>query len=204
MKLDRTFYTREDVVQIARDLIGKLIVSKINGFTTSAVIIETEAYAGAIDRASHAWNNRRTARTEIMFGNGGMAYIYLCYGIHHLFNFVTGEAGLPHAVLLRGIYPMTGLDVMEKRTGKVFREKGFGDGPGKASKALGLHVGLNGEDLIKGKIYVEDIGLNVEDNDLLIGPRIGVDYAGEDARLPYRFLLTNLKGIKKPPKIWEV
>ena len=186
MKLNRSFYTREDVVQIARELIGKVIFTKFNNEITAGIIIETEAYEGVTDRASHAFGNRWTARTEVMYANGGVAYVYLCYGIHSLFNIVTNKQDIPHAVLIRGIYPLEGLDVMKKRTGKLNLNRGSGSGPGKVSKILGIHYTHSGIDLLGDEIWLEDRGLVLND-DMMTGTRIGVDYAGQDALLPYRF-----------------
>ena len=197
MKLDKDFYLRDDVVEIARDLIGKVIMTNINGFITSGIVSETEAYAGISDKASHAYNNRRTARTQVMYNEGGIAYIYLCYGIHHLFNFVTNGINVPHAVLLRGIIPLQGIDVMMKRCGKKHASKPFTDGPGKLTEALGIKTSLNGEDLTTGQIWVEDEGFQIGEDLIYCGPRVGVDYAGEDALLPYRFLLKDQEKIKK-------
>ncbi len=189
MKLTQEFYTRESVTQIARELLGKIIFTQINGKLTGGMITETEAYAGVTDKASHAYNNRRTKRTEIMYSKGGVAYIYLCYGVHHLFNFVTNQKDIPHAVLLRGIFPVTGISEMENRTGKKFQISGFSDGPGKLSKALGISIIYSGENLERNRIWVEDHEINILDGDINIGPRIGVFYSGEDAFLPYRYLL---------------
>ena len=199
MKLQRDFYQQEDVVSIARELLGKVIFSKIDNSVTAGMITETEAYAGAVDRASHAYGNRRTSRTETMFRAGGIAYVYLCYGVHHLFNFVTSKEGVPHAVLLRGIVPLAGIDTMEKRTGKRYRPRNFTDGPGKLTRALGILTNDNGTDLTEERIWVEDLGVVIGNDQVDIGPRIGVDYAGEDAALPYRFLIRSPEDIKKPP-----
>ena len=199
MRVSRDFYLDNDVVAIARRLLGKVICTSIGGVAVSGIITETEAYAGVSDRASHAFGGRRTARTETMFREGGVAYVYLCYGIHHLFNFVTNAEGIPHAVLLRGIHPLSGIGAMEKRTGKSAARKGFAEGPGKVTRALGITTDLDGTDLTGNRIWVEDKGIVVPDHLVLTGPRIGVDYAGTDAGLPYRFLIRNLKGIKKPP-----
>jgi DNA-3-methyladenine glycosylase len=199
MKINRDFYLQDDVVGIARNLLGKVIFTHFGSGVTSGIITETEAYAGVIDRASHAYGNRRTARTETMFREGGVAYIYLCYGVHHLFNFVTNGGGVPHAVLLRAIYPLDGIQIMERRTGKLFKGRKFTDGPGKLTKALGITTSLDGTDLTGSRIWVEDIGARVGEEQVISGPRIGVDYAGPDARLPYRFLLNDLPQIKKPP-----
>src|SRR5688572_7863163 len=103
MKLKRDFYTREDVVLVAKELLGKVLCTKWNGKTTSGIITETEAYEGITDRASHAYRGRRTERTEIMYSEGGTAYVYLCYGMHHLFNVVTNKKDIPHAVLIRAV-----------------------------------------------------------------------------------------------------
>ena len=130
---------------------------------------------------------------------GGVAYVYLCYGIHHLFNIVTNQKDVPHAVLLRGIYPVSGIATMEKRVGKKFKDKSFSDGPGKASKTLGINVIHSGENLSGKKIWIEDRDIHLNAEDYTQGPRIGVIYAGKDALLPYRYLLTNeaLAKIKK-------
>jgi DNA-3-methyladenine glycosylase len=199
MRLKNDFFIRPSVTQIAQDLLGKIIFTNINNEITSGMITETEAYAGIIDKASHAYNNRRTARTKIMFAAGGVAYVYLCYGFHHLFNFVTNIKDKPDAVLLRGILPITGLDIMERRTGKKCKDKGFSDGPGKASKALGIKIMHNGEPLTGQMIWVEDMGIKIDEKDFNSGPRIGVNYAGKDALLPYRYVLKNeiISAIKK-------
>jgi len=189
MKLDQAFYTRSSVTQIAKELLGKTIYTKFGGILTGGIITETEAYEGITDKASHAFNNRRTKRTEIMYSNGGLAYVYLCYGVHHLFNFVTNQQGIPHAVLLRGIYPIEGIPSMEKRTNKKFSQKGFSDGPGKLSKALAIKTHNTGLNLSGNKIWIEDKGITINKEDIRATPRIGVDYAGEDAALLYRFLI---------------
>jgi DNA-3-methyladenine glycosylase len=199
MKLTRDFYLRDNVVTIARELLGKVIFTRFGNETTAGLITETEAYAGSIDRASHAYAGRLTARTATMFRQGGIAYIYLCYGVHHLFNFVTNAEGIPHAVLLRGIYPLEGIDVMERRTRKRFGPKNFTDGPGKLTRALAIRTIHDGTDLTGDEIWLEDAGFSVNPDDVFNGPRIGVAYAGIDSELPYRFLLTSIDSIKKPP-----
>jgi len=190
MKLGPDFYLREDVTLIARELLGKVIFTRFDGLLTAGIISETEAYAGITDKASHAYNNRRTKRTEVMFQQGGKAYVYLCYGIHHLFNFVTNQKNIPHAILLRGFIPFSGIETMELRRGVKKKLKGFTDGPGKVSKALGINVAHSGLDLTGDKIWVEDRNFHVSKDEITIGPRIGVDYAGTDAQRPYRYLLT--------------
>ena len=193
MILPYSFYSRPDVLLIARELLGKLLVSRMNGITTSAVIYETEAYNGVIDKASHAFGGRRTPRTEIMYRDGGIAYIYLCYGMHSLFNVVTNKEGIPHAVLVRAVQPLENSLIMLHRTGKAKIVKGIGDGPGKVSKLMGIHFSHTGSSLLKKPgprqdgIWIEDRGILVNDAAVAALPRIGVEYAGEDAKLLYRF-----------------
>ncbi|MDR0294782.1 MAG: DNA-3-methyladenine glycosylase [Prevotellaceae bacterium] len=186
-KLSQSFYTRKDVVKISKELLGKVLCSCIDGRLTEAVIVETEAYAGVTDKASHAYGGRRTKRTEVMFWQGGCAYIYLCYGMYSLFNVVTHTEGTPHAVLVRGAIPLTGIDTMLQRTGKQKVNKNSLIGPGKLSKALGLHFSFTGTPLGGDLIWIEDRGINVPAKTIKATQRIGVDYAGEDALLPYRF-----------------
>ncbi|HNR21255.1 MAG TPA: DNA-3-methyladenine glycosylase [Bacteroidia bacterium] len=191
--LPLSFYLKPGVVKVARDLIGKILVTNFNGQYTSGIISETEAYNGIVDRASHAYNNKRTKRNEIMYANAGTSYVYICYGMHHLFNVVTNEKDIPHAVLIRNIIPLEGADIMEKRRGKKITDKSFSTGPGTASVALGINKSHNGLSLFEDKIWIEDRGLKIKNNQIKITPRIGVESAGEDALLPYRFLLQNFK-----------
>ena len=184
MKLPRGSYRERDALVAARDLLGKVLVTSFQGQRTAGIITETEAYLGMDDRASHAFAGRRTARNESMYSDGGTAYVYLCYGIHHLFNVVVLGPEVPQAVLIRAIHPTEGLDLMRERRG---RKELTTDGPGKLSQALGISTLHNGSDLSSGPIHLEDIGLLVEQVHILVGPRIGVDYAGADALLPYRF-----------------
>ncbi len=184
-KLPRSFYLGGDVVAIARDLLGKVLVTHLDGRTTAGVISETEAYAGAGDRASHAFDGRRTRRNEVMYAEGGTAYVYLCYGIHHLFNVVTNSADIPHAVLIRAIHPLEGLDLMRERRGSGARLST--GGPGTLTQALGIRTAHNGTDLTGDAIHLEDRSIVVPSRAVISGPRIGVDYAGADALLPYRF-----------------
>lgn len=181
--LPASFYQRADVVRIARELLGKVMVTTFGGVRTSGIITETEAYAGIVDKASHAHGGRRTARNEPMYAAGGIAYVYLCYGIHHLFNVVTNKAGVPHAVLIRGILALHGREIMQQRRGGQTRT----DGPGTLTQALGIRTAHSGTDLRSGPIRIEDHGIAVAKGMVLVGPRIGIDYAGEDALLPYRF-----------------
>jgi len=190
MTLSTDFYLRTDVVALARELLGKVLVTDIGGQRTSGIITETEAYAGITDRASHAFGGRRTARTGTMYLPGGHSYVYLCYGIHSLFNVVTGPAGLPHAVLVRAIRPLDGTDIILRRRRADRLRPDLCNGPGKVCTALGInHREHDALSLSSDVIRIEERGYVVRDGDVTIGPRIGVDYAGEDAKLPYRFVL---------------
>lgn len=192
MKLSKAFYQGNDVVLIARELIGKYLFTNAAGCTTGGLITETEAYNGVVDKASHAYNGRKTQRTEVMFRAGGVGYIYLCYGIHSLFNVVTNDINVPEAVLIRSIWPTHGIDEILRRRGQVSLKQNTGMGPGNVSAALGIHYGQTGVDLTGDKIWIEDQGVEIPDQACLVGRRIGVDYAGNDASLPYRFQ------VKKP------
>jgi DNA-3-methyladenine glycosylase len=194
MIISRSFYRREDVVIIAQELLGKMLFSQFEGALTVGIIVETEAYAGVTDRASHAFGNRRTARTEVMYSEGGTAYIYLCYGVHSLFNVVTNKKDVPDAVLIRAIKPVIGTDTMLRRSGKSFMDKSFGTGPGRLSKIMGIHFSHSGIDLTKQPsgidgqgIWLEDEGRIILPENIITGTRIGVKYAGRDALRPYRF-----------------
>ncbi|HET9057119.1 MAG TPA: DNA-3-methyladenine glycosylase [Chitinophagaceae bacterium] len=199
-KLNTEFYLREDVLQIARDLLGKVLVTRFDNNITSARIVETEAYVGVIDKASHAWGGRRTNRTEIMYAKGGTAYVYLCYGIHHLFNVVTNKIDIPHAILIRAAEPLSGIDTMLKRTRKIKADFTLTRGPGNVSKALGIFIKHSGISLTGNEIYITDDGFKITEKQIAATPRIGVDYAGKDALLPYRFILKDnyyVSGAKK-------
>lgn len=189
MKLPKSFYLQEDVVSIARQLIGKVLYTNTNGIVTAGIISETEAYEGATDKASHAFGNRRTKRTETMFAQGGIAYVYLCYGMYELFNVVTNIKDIPHAVLIRGIIPYEGLEAMAQRRGVEKIKQKDVNGPGKLSKALSITRDLNGFDLSSDVIWIEDKEIQIEDNQIVADKRIGINYAEEDALLPYRFIL---------------
>ena len=186
--LDYSFYARPDVLQISRELLGKVLVSEMDGIRTSGIITETEAYAGIHDKASHAYGNRQTKRTATMFGPPGISYVYLCYGIHHLFNVVTHQEGIPHAVLVRAIEPLEGIEEILRRRKKEKLRKNICGGPGTLSQGLGIKTIHNGLDLSSSPITIEDHGIIVPEKQISVGPRIGVDYAKEDALLPYRFV----------------
>ena len=189
VKLPDSFYDRPGVVPVAKALLGKILVTVFDGVRTSGRIVEVEAYNGVVDRASHAWSGRRTRRTEVMFGPAGVAYVYLIYGIHHLFNVVTNKRDVPHAVLVRALEPLEGIPVMLERTGKKKLDHTLTRGPGNLSRALGLRVGHTGTSLVGDAIFIADDGWRPRRGEVVATPRIGVDYAGEDAGLPYRFFI---------------
>ncbi|MEC5145056.1 DNA-3-methyladenine glycosylase [Chitinophaga sp. 212800010-3] len=193
-KINASFYQREDVLLIAQQLLGSTLVTNINGVRTAGIIVETEAYAGVTDRASHAWNNRRTNRTAVMYEPGGVAYVYLCYGIHYLFNIVTNVRDTPQAVLVRALEPVDGLEIMKERTGN--KNPLLTAGPGALSKAMGIDLHLNGSRLSGNKIWVEQHS-PVSHIDMAADTRVGVQYAGADAFLPYRFYIKNNKWVSK-------
>lgn len=187
MKLPIDFYLQTDVVKISRSLLGKVLVTCVGGIVTHGIITETEAYAGIKDKASHAYGGRRTARNEVMYHQGGKAYIYICYGLHHLFNVVSNAEGIPDAVLVRGIFPLEGVEAMVRRRKVKNFSKNFTTGPGKVSQALGIDIQFNGILLTGNQIWIEDVGIEFSEKEVQVGHRVGVGYAGEDAFLPYRF-----------------
>jgi DNA-3-methyladenine glycosylase len=198
-KLDHSFYLRSDVVKIAKELVGKILITQFRGEFTSGRIVETEAYAGETDRASHAYHGRRTKRTEVIYGEGGTAYVYLCYGLHHLFNIVTNKKNIPHAILIRALEPLAGIDIMLARTGKTKLDYSLTRGPGNVSKALGLFTHHSGKALLHDEIIIAEDGFKIKKKDIVASRRIGVGYAAEDALLPYRFSLRGNKYVTKPP-----
>lgn len=198
-KLRKGFYKRDDVLEVARDLLGKALCTREDGQVTKALITETEAYAGIEDRASHAYGGRRTKRTEPMFAEGGIAYVYLCYGIHHLFNVVTGSRDEPYAVLVRAGLPLAGVDVMLARRDRPRADKRLLAGPGSLARALGIRSGLSGTSLLGNQIWIEDHGVRIDEGAIVTGPRIGVDYAGVDAARPYRFIVDATHLVQQAP-----
>jgi len=191
-KLPVSFYLRNDVVKIAKELLGKILVTNWNGEYTSGRIVETEAYAGETDKASHA-SKGRTARTEVMFNNGGTAYVYLCYGIHQMFNIVTNKEGHADAVLIRGIEPIKGIDIMLKRTGKKKLDETLTRGPGNVGKAFGFHTSQCGLSMVSDEMFIADDGFKISKSIVMTSPRIGVAYAGKHAQWHYRFYLKGNK-----------
>jgi DNA-3-methyladenine glycosylase len=191
-KLPQSFYLRHDVLKIAKELLGKVLVTNWNNEYTSGRIVEAEAYAGELDRASHAFRGK-TARTSVMFEEGGTAYVYLCYGIHEMFNIVTNKEEVPHAILIRGVEPIDGIDIMLRRTGKKKLDETLTRGPGNVGKAFGFHRSQCGMSLQSDELYVADDGYKVDRKLIVTSPRIGVDYAGEHALFDYRFYIRGNK-----------
>ena len=199
-KLGSEFYKRKDVAKIAKELLGKILVTNWDGVVTSGRIVECEAYEGVIDKASHASGGRRTRRNEIMYGEGGYAYVYLCYGIHHLFNVVTNFREVPHAILIRALDPIEGVREMLLRTSKKKLDDTLTRGPGNVSKALGIFTRHSGISLSDDQIYIADDGATFSKKEIAASPRIGVDYAGEDALLPYRFYVKGNPYVSGKPR----
>ena len=188
-KLPAQFYKRPDVVTIAKELIGKIIVTKFDGVTTSGRIVETEAYIGLTDKASHSFGGRRTARNEHMYATAGTAYVYICYGMHHLFNVVTNKKNIPDAVLIRAVEPLQGIDIMLSRTKKVKFDHTLTKGPGNAAKALGISKDHSGINLLRHEIFIVEDDYELNKKLIGVSKRIGVESAGKAALLPYRFYI---------------
>ncbi|MGI8884585.1 MAG: DNA-3-methyladenine glycosylase [Pyrinomonadaceae bacterium] len=186
MKLTREFYMREDTLQIARDLLGKLlVVPDASGERVSGMIVETEAYLGAIDKAAHSYGMRRTKRTETMFAVGGTVYVFFIYGMYYQFNVVVGAVNTPHAILIRAVEPVENAAIMRVRRGRM-PDKNLTSGPGKLSLALGIDKRYNNEDLLGNKVWLEEFRI-FSDTEIISGKRIGVDYAEEFAEKHWRF-----------------
>ena len=185
-KLPREFYLRPDVLTVSRDLLGKLlVVSGPNGERVSGKIVEVEAYRGPEDRASHAYGGRRTNRTETMYGAGGIAYVYFVYGMYYQFNVVNGAEDVPHAILVRALEPVEGIEIMRtRRHGHL--DRNLTNGPGKLCIAMGIDRQLNAADLLGDKVWIEDFE-TVSPRRIARGPRIGIDYAQEWIDKPWRF-----------------
>ncbi|ROI05830.1 DNA-3-methyladenine glycosylase [Chryseobacterium sp. G0240] len=201
MKLPLSYYSNQDVLFLAQDLLGKVLFTEVNGEITAGIIVETEAYFGTKDKASHAYGGRRTNRTEPLYSHGGISYVYLCYGIHHLFNVVTSVEDDPHAVLIRAVEPLIGKEIMESRRSMPASRAAISSGPGSAAKALGINKSFNKKNLAGNEIWIEDHSIQYSSENIIASPRIGVAYAQEDALLPWRFFVKNNKYVSKPNKI---
>ncbi len=194
MPLPKAFYLRKNVVLIAKELLGKSLITCTNGQITGGLIVETEAYSYR-ERGCHAYMGKMTARNRVMFEEGGVAYVYLCYGIHNLFNVVVNGKNKPEAVLVRALQPIQGEDVMKKRM-RASSIKRITSGPGKLTKALGIDRSCNGNDLSSSELWIED-GVTIRKKEIVSAPRIGIDYAGEDAKLPWRFFIKDNEWVSK-------
>lgn len=196
-KLSREFYLRDDTLQIARKLLGKvLVVPDEQGNRISGMIVETEAYLGAIDKAAHSYGNRRTKRTETMFSVGGTAYIFFIYGMYYQFNVVVGEIDLPHAVLIRAVEPIEGIETMHQRRGKQSKYTNLTSGPGKLCIAFGIDKSFDKADLLGEKVWLEE-GKSFPETEIASGKRIGIDYAEEYAEMSWRFWVKDNKFVSR-------
>ncbi len=199
-KLPPEFYLSDDVVSLSRLLLGKIIVSTIDDRLTTGMIVETEAYKAPHDRASHAFNLKRTPRNEAMYRMGGSCYVYLCYGIHALFNVVTNVANIPHAILIRAIEPLGGIDIMCERRRFKKAKPSLTAGPGCLTKALGINIKHNNLSLQDELISIQDHKIEIRSDQIIAGPRVGIAYAKEDALLPWRFRIRDNKWTSAPNK----
>ena len=195
MKLEESFYQREDVTRVAKELLGKVLFTRIGQKITGGVIVETEAYS-FIEKGCHAYNNKKTERNKVMFKSGGYAYVYLCYGIHNMFNVVTNVEDRADAVLIRALEPIAGEKHILKRMNSNSLKRTT-SGPGKLTKALGIDRKLNGQYLLDNSVWIEDQGIKIPRSAISVSPRIGIDYAEEDAELPWRFTIKGNEWISR-------
>ena len=199
-KIPLSFYTRKDVVMIAKDLIGKILVTNFDGAITSGRIVETEAYVAITDKASHSFGGKRTARNEHMYAAAGTAYVYICYGLHQMMNIITNDKNIPDAVLIRAVEPLEGINIMLQRTGKKTLDKTLTRGPGNVGKALGIFKHHSGNHLLGNKIYLMNDNAKINEEQIGTSVRIGVESAGADSLLPYRFYLKGNKYVSGKSK----
>mgnify|MGYP001384755593 CR=1 FL=1 len=186
-KLNKSFYCSNNILDIAQSLLGKILYTNFSNKLTGGMIVEVEAYLGATDKACHSYNNKRTKRTEAMFESGGISYVYLCYGMHYLFNIVTNHANIPHSVLIRSAIVKSGLSAIQTRRNPNISNTKLLNGPGNFAKGMGITMDFNGIYLNSNNIWIENTfsnGLSIESN-----LRVGIDFAGPDALLPWRYIL---------------
>lgn len=196
-RIEEQFFHRDDTIAIAKGLIGSLlVVPDHTGSRISGMIVETEAYLGVTDRAAHSYCGRRTARNEITYAAGGHVYVFFVYGMYHQLNIVTGPPDHPHVVLIRAVEPVEGIDQMRERRGTT-KDSNLTSGPGKLCIAFGIDRSFNGETLSGNRIWIENYR-DSPDADVASGPRIGIDYAGEDAARPWRFWLRGNSFVSRP------
>ncbi|MBW9159576.1 DNA-3-methyladenine glycosylase [Clostridium sp. FP2] len=194
MKLTRKFYAKE-TLQVAKELLGKVVVHQVNGVKLKGKIVETEAYIGSIDKASHAYGGKKTPRLEALYGKPGIAYVYFIYGMYHCFNVITKKEGYPEGVLIRAIEPIDGIDEMSKlRFNKVHNEltkaqfKNLSSGPSKLCIAMNINKENNKQDLCAGNLYIEE-SMDKEKIEIIEAKRIGIDYAEEAKDFKWRFYI---------------
>ena len=199
MKLQKEFYTREDTLTIARELLGKYVYTHFDGILTGGIIVETEAYMGPHDAGSHAFNGRRTSRNETMYAEGGLTYMYICYGIHDMLNIVTGSAGSSHAILIRAIEPTDGIETMQFRRGNVPLKR-LATGPGALAKALGLRKHHDAYDLNSTEIWIEDKELIIPEKKIKATGRVGLGCKDPYLTIPWRFIIEGNPFVSKGPK----
>ena len=198
MKLPESFYQDDDVVSLSSKLLGKYLFTCVDGQLTGGIIVETEAYRGPEDRGSHAYNHRRTARNEIMYAKGGVVYMYICYGIHDMLNIVTGMENESHAILIRAIEPLYGLDIMRRRRNIVNHDTRLCRGPGALARALGLNKSHNGTDLLGETIWIEDRDNPVPDDRIIASARVGMNFEGPYKTIPWRFYIRGNRYVSRP------
>lgn len=203
--LDKKFFNR-DTIEVAKELLGKIIVKNDNGITYKAMIVETEGYLGINDRAAHTFQNKKTERNKVMYENGGTIYVYQTYGIHMMLNFVTRDQGHPEAVLIRALEPIEGIDQMSiNRFGKKYdklnsnQKKNLTNGPGKLTKALDIDKSLNGKNLFDEDFHIVN---GIDDFEIVTDVRVGIDYAKEAINYPYRFYIKDNVNVSKL-KRWD-
>lgn len=197
-KLPLSFYQREDVVQIAHELLGKDLYTHIAGQLCGGTIIETEAYRGPDDRGSHAFNDRRTPRNEMMYQAGGCVYMYICYGIHDMLNIVSGMEGVSHAILIRALEPHTGIDIMRERRNLVSKDQRLCQGPGALAQAMGLNKTHNGIDLQEDMIWINESGITYSNDEIISSPRVGMNFEGAYKLIPWRFYVKGNSFVSRP------
>ena len=196
MKLPGAFYLSNDVCSVARALLGKVLFTNLDGRITAGKIVETEAYSYK-ERACHAYGGRRTKRTETLFLEGPVSYVYLCYGMYHLFNVVTNVKDIAEAVLIRALEPCKSIDIMSERRKTTGNHYSLTSGPGKLSIAMGIDSSFNRKPLTGELIWIEDREIAVPFEEVVETTRVGVDYAGTDAELPWRYYIRGNKWVSR-------
>lgn len=197
-RLPQSYFLNEDVVFLARDLVGKYLFVNTEETLTGGIIVETEAYRGPDDVGAHAYNHRRTSRNDIMYSDGGVVYMYICYGIHDMLNIVTAPENIPHAILIRAIQPTEGLAIMRERRKVRNEDTRLCRGPGALAKALALKKIHNGISLQENEIWIEDRGLKYADEDVVAGPRIGLNISEPYKSIPWRFYVKGDPHVSRP------